>query len=211
MTTTTPRDHRDLQAAVAQLLAAGTGPAEGAVEAVLHALRERLALDVVFVAEFTGGRRVFRFVDRAPGALPVQPGASHELELSFCQRVVDGRLPELVPDVAALGPEVDLPPMPVRIGAHLGTPVVLGNGRIFGTLCCFSTAPRPDIDAQDLQALHDCARLVARKLEAAEAQGRIDPPLDSAHESPAVYRSEVWNLHGGWSLNLAAQRAWLGA
>ncbi|MDE2148040.1 MAG: hypothetical protein KGJ24_15255, partial [Burkholderiales bacterium] len=81
----------------------------------------------------------------------------------------------------------------------------------FGTLCCFSTAPRPDIDAQDLQALHDCARLVARKLEAAEAQGRIDPPLDSAHESPAVYRSEVWNLHGGWSLNLAAQRAWLGA
>ncbi|MDE2080416.1 MAG: GAF domain-containing protein [Burkholderiales bacterium] len=207
---TPTRDHQDLHAAVSQLLAADA-TADGVVESVLHALRERLALDVVFVAEFTGGQRVFRFVDRAPGALPVEPGTGHDLELSFCQRVVDGRLPELVRDVAALDPGVDLPPMPFRIGAHLGTPVVLGNGRIFGTLCCFSTAPRPDIDTRDLEALHHCARLVAHKLDAAAARGLADPPPGDAQERPAVYRSEVWNLHGSWSLNLGTQRAWLDA
>ena len=42
--------------------------ADGVVEQLLHRLRERLGLDVVFVSEFVDGKRMFRFVDRATGA-----------------------------------------------------------------------------------------------------------------------------------------------
>ena len=137
----------------------------GAVEAVLHGLREQLDLDVVFVAEFAEGRRVFRFVDRHPDAPPVQDGTWHDLEASFCLRVVDGRLPEYIPDVGALGPEVDLPPVPFPIGTHLGTPVVLHDGSTYGTLCCFSLAAKPLMSDADLRLLRHCARLVARKID----------------------------------------------
>jgi GAF domain-containing protein len=205
--------HDDLDRQVEALLASPGSAAEpladGAVEDVLHALRERLQLDVVFVAEFVEGQRVFRFVDRNPATPPIEAGAGNELEASFCVRVVDGRLPGFIPDVSQLGPEVDLPAIPFAIGTHLGTPVVLDDGRVFGTLCCFSLAPVPLRQEQDMATLRQCARLVARKLERAAAQGLGDPPPSQHPRRGKAYASPVWKLRGAWDLSADAQQAWL--
>ncbi len=68
-----------------------------AINRVLHAIRTHLGMDVAFVAEFTGADRVFRQVDAA-GWTPIYPGdSSVPLEKGYCQRVVDGRLPRLIP------------------------------------------------------------------------------------------------------------------
>jgi len=122
-------------------------------------------MDVVFVSEFVNGQRVFRFVDAGGAALPFGPGDSSPLEQSYCKLVVDQRLPELVPDVAKLPRSIPLPPTDVKVGAHLSTPIVMKDGRAFGTLCCYSAAPNEALQHRDLSALRHCAQLVARKLE----------------------------------------------
>lgn len=183
--------------------------AEGTVERVLHGLRERLGLDMVFVAEFTEGERVFRFVDRVPAVPPIEPGQSNELEESFCLRVADGRLPEFIADVAALGPDVDLPPVPFPIGTHLSTPVVLKDGSRFGTLCCFSLEPNPRVREDDLALLRQCARLVARKLDLALAAGLRDPPPSRLRAPDAAYASPIWSLGRQWELSADSRNAWL--
>lgn len=140
-----------------------------AIPDVLRMLRQTLRMDVVFVSEFVNGQRVFRFVDSAPGAPPVEEGAADPLETSYCQRVVDGRLPELVHDAHGLP---GLPRTPFRVGAHLSTPIRLPDGRVYGTLCCFSTAPNPQLQQRDLTNLRHCALLVSRKVDAALGQGQ---------------------------------------
>ena len=127
----------------------------------------------MFVSEFVDGQRVFRFVDAA-GPAPIAPGDSSPLEQSWCKKVVDGRLPELVPDVAKLPPSTKLPPSPLPIGAHLSTPIVMPDGQAFGTLCCFSAAPSEALKMRDLMTLRHCAQLVARKVAVVrERQARM--------------------------------------
>ena len=184
---------------------------DGAVEEVLHGLRQRLGLDVVFVAEFAEGERVFRFVDRAPHVPPIEPGMSHPLEASFCVRIADGRLPEFIPDVARLGPEVDLPPVPFPIGTHLGTPVLLKDGSRFGTLCCFSLTPNAQVREEDLGVLRHCASLVAHKLGLARAAGLRDPMPSRLQAQAASYASPIWNLGRQWELTADSRNAWLDA
>lgn len=144
---------------------------DGAVEEVLSRLRERLQLDVIFVCEFIDGRRVFRFVDGITGA--PAPGDEEPLEATYCKRVVDGRLPGLIADAGGFAPIEERPPTAARIGAHLSTPVVLKDGSIYGTLCCYSAEPKAALRERDLLILRQCARLVARKLEITRPDGEI--------------------------------------
>ena len=190
--------NEDLSVVVSELLVAtadSTDPlVDGSVNEVLAALRERLGMDVVFVGEMVNGQRVFRFVDRTPDAPALQAGDANPVEETFCQRIVDGRLPQLIPDVAALPAGTDLPPTPIRVGAHLSTPIQLKGGRTFGTLCCFSQAPSPRLQQKDLQLLQQCAQLVARKLDLAESKGVRDPAPNWSLEPMEAYESKVWRL-----------------
>lgn len=133
---------------------------------VLRAVREVLEMDVAFVSQFCDGERVFRFVDHARG-MPerLAVGGSDPLEASFCKRVIDGRLPELVRDVAKLPNAAGLPPSPFVIGAHLSTAIVLGDGSIYGTLCCFSFAPNEALAERDLKRLRMAAQMLGRLID----------------------------------------------
>jgi GAF domain-containing protein len=175
-------DDRDVSVIVSELLIAtadSTDPlVDGSVGEVLATLRRKLGMDVVFVSEFVDGRRVFRFVDHSGPEAVIRPGDSNPVEESFCQRVVDGRLPGLIHDVAQLPPDADLPPTSLRLGGHLSTPIVLKTGEAYGTLCCFSARPSPQLRDQDLETLKLCAKLVARKVELTRRDGFGEPPPD---------------------------------
>lgn len=170
--------HRDrldptaLDLRISELLVAtadGSDPGiDRSVSEVLQRLREQLRMDVVFVSEFENGQRVFRFVDSAPDGPAINVGDSGPLESSFCQRVVDGRLAELVHDASVIA---GLPPTDIKVGAHLSTPIRLDNGSVYGTLCCFSSAPNSQLQQRDLTQLRHCASLVGRRIDAALAQG----------------------------------------
>ena len=60
---------------------------------ILHAIRQHLKMEVAFVSEFVNDQRIFRYVDSSWTKSPVHVGEGGPLEESYCQRVVDGRLP----------------------------------------------------------------------------------------------------------------------
>ena len=164
---------------------------DDSVSQLLHVMRQRMAMDVVFVSEFIDGQRMFRYVDAAPGAPDLRPGDFSPAEESVCQRVVEGRVPELVRDLGVV-PKDQLPEIPFRIGAHLSTPIVLADRSVYGTLCCFSAAPRPELVQADMDKLKMCASLVARKVALNKAQGVKEPSPAWKLEPEAEYDAAGW-------------------
>ncbi|HTU68603.1 MAG TPA: EAL domain-containing protein [Steroidobacteraceae bacterium] len=153
--------------ALAQVIDSPARPTIGteAVDKVVHAIRDHLDMDVAFVSEFRARDRVFRHVD-ARDRTPIRPGDAAPLENGYCQRVVDGRLPELMPDTARVGAAVALPETAaIPIGAHLSVPIRLADGRVFGTLCCFSFAPDPSLGERDLKMIRVFAELLADQID----------------------------------------------
>lgn len=163
-----------LEVKVAELLVATADASDhlidGSVGEVLKLLRARMKMDVVFVSEFIGGERVFRCVDQAPQHQMIAEGESEPLETSWCQRVVDGRMPELVPDVPAAQARGEVPASPLTIGTFLSTPIVLDSGQVYGTLCCFSFGINPMTTRQDVKTLRYTAQLTAAKINRARQQ-----------------------------------------
>ncbi len=134
------------------------------ITSILSMLRTYMKMDAVFVAEFTNGKQVFRYLDIEADRPVVAVGESLSLEQTWCQRVVDGRLPPLIPNVALFRPTEDLPPLSYDIGTYLSTPVILTDGRLYGTLCAFSFSPSETIQQQDLTNLKAVALVLAHHL-----------------------------------------------
>ena len=170
-----------LEVKIAELLVATADECDhlidGSVSEVLKLLRERMNMDVVFVSEFVGGDRVFRCVDQEPGQHVIQPGGADPLEESWCQRVVDGRLPEMTRDGPAAVREGRAPQMRFPIGTYLGTSIVLGSGEVYGTLCCFSFGDNPTVTAKDVKKLRYTAELTAQKIDRSRARERANAIL----------------------------------
>lgn len=158
----------DLEQRIRKLLVAtaeGADPTlDEAIPQVLRLLRERMRMDVVFVSEFTAGRREFRHVDQAPGHAVLAQGGGDPLEASWCQRVVDGRLPQFVADASTVGG--DTPPPSFPVGTHISTPIVLRDGRVYGTLCAFSFGVNEGATRQDLEILQYAAKLTGNIIDA---------------------------------------------
>ncbi|RYX95818.1 MAG: diguanylate cyclase [Comamonadaceae bacterium] len=169
----------DLEVKVSELMVATSDESDreidDAVPEVLKLLREKMKMDVVFVSEFTNGKRVFRYVDSEPGKEIISAGGSDPLEESWCQRVVDGRLPQYMPN-AANDPAASilLQKLPFNIGTHISTPIVLRDGEVYGTLCSFSFAPLDNPNPNDLKNLRFTAQLTAQKIDRHRDQQRAN-------------------------------------
>jgi GAF domain-containing protein len=158
-------DPDDIDVRIAELLVATSDAADPLlhpkVAEALRLLRERMGMDVVFVSQFEQGRRIFRVVDSAPDKTVVKVGESDPLEESWCQHVVEGRLPQLVKDARPHVLAGTVPEPGIEIGTHLSVPVRMGNGRVYGTLCCFSQHVQPAVGDMDLRRLQIVAQLLA--------------------------------------------------
>lgn len=132
----------------------------------LHSVRTLLGMQVAFVSEFSDGRRIFRHVDSQPDFAPIQVGGSDPLEESYCQRVVDGRLPELLKDATLNAEALKLPvTTALPVGAHLSIPIRFSNGHVYGTFCCFSAHPDRTLNQRDLGTMRLFADFVSKILE----------------------------------------------
>ena len=139
----------------------------------LHAIRAHLGMEVAFISELEDDRRVFRFVDADDGAPRLEVGASDPREESYCQRVVDGRLPQLIPDACQNAAALELPvTREMPIGAHLSVPIRFQDGSVFGTLCCFDRQADETLNERDLGMMWVFADFAARQLERQREQKR---------------------------------------
>lgn len=136
------------------------------IRSILEAVRTHLDMDVAFVAEFAKGRRAFRHVVARSGDGPMAAGDSDPLDETYCQRVIEGRLPSLIrnalehDEARGLAVTASLP-----VGAHLSVPIRLSDGRCFGTFCCFSHTPDYSLNQRDLKVMRVFAALAAERIE----------------------------------------------
>lgn len=148
-------------------MTATTRSSEEILQETLNAVRTLLGMQVAFVAEFKNGRRIFRVIDAQAGAPALSVGASDPLEESYCQRVLDGRLPELIKDATQLPAALELPvTKALPVGAHLSVPIRFSDGHLYGTFCCFSCSPDNTLNERDLRTMRLFADVTGKILEA---------------------------------------------
>lgn len=174
-----------MSALTAESVSPGITPAMRLLQGVLDVVRGHLGMDVAFISRVAGGRRVFEYVATDPEFRPVVPGGSDILEETYCGRVLDGRIPELiidaadVPEVADLAATRDLP-----VGSHVSTPIRTSDGGTYGTLCCFSRAVNPRLTQRDVEVLRTFATVVSAHLE----------PLVEQQRSTELTRERITDL-----------------
>lgn len=136
------------------------------LDRLLHAIRRHMGMDVAFISEFHDGRRFFRQIEIGDSHMAIKPGDSDPLEESYCLRVVDGRLPELIPDACVNAEALKLPATrALPVGAHLSVPVRLQDGRIYGTFCCFSHTPNATLTERDLNVMRVFSDMAADQIQ----------------------------------------------
>jgi EAL domain-containing protein (putative c-di-GMP-specific phosphodiesterase class I) len=133
----------------------------------LVAIRNHLGMEIAYISEFVDGRSVFRRVD-APGLEHlIKPGDSQSLDDVYCTHILEGRLPELIPDTS-LEPFAAAMPITraVPIGSHVSLPIRLADGTPYGMFCCLSPRPMPTLNARDLDTMKIFAGLAAKQVNA---------------------------------------------
>lgn len=153
------------------LTAALDEQAENSLKRTLEAIRVHLGMQVAYVSEFVGDRTYFREVD-APGLEHVvKTGDSMPLDYVYCRHILEGRLPELMPDVLdqplAAGMQFT---KDMGVRAHISVPIKLNDGSTYGMFCCVSTEPQPTLNQRDLKMMRAVAELtsvlISREIEA---------------------------------------------
>ena len=138
----------------------------GTVEDVLRDVRETLNMDVAFVSQFSEDRLVFRAVEGDAESFGWREGTSFPIDESYCKRVIDGRIPQVVPDAKREDATKDLRvTSETDIGSYAAVPLVLSDGRLYGTLCCVSHDPDPWLRERDLKLMERTARWLVEQLE----------------------------------------------
>jgi GAF domain-containing protein len=136
------------------------------IESLLSLVRENLEMDVAFVSEFAGDQLVFRALEGDAGSFGWREGEGFALDESYCKRVLDGSLLNVVPDARSEDSTKDLlVTSEANIGSYAAVPVVLSDGRLYGTLCCVSHKADPGLRERDLGLMEGVAREVSRQIQ----------------------------------------------
>lgn len=133
-------------------------------------VRERLGADIAFLARVDGGHRIMRHLSSAR-PLSARPGDAEPFEATLCARILDGRLPQVIPDTALEPAALELAvTRGLPIGAYVGVPVTLPDGRLYGTLCCLNHGCRGDLGSSDVAFLEAIASTLAHALAEEERE-----------------------------------------
>src|ERR671917_816547 len=138
----------------------------GTIEDMLRDVREAFDMDVAFVSKFDGDQLVFRNLEGDAESFGWQEGESFPIDESYCKRVLDGRIPRVVPNAKREDATKNLRvTSEADIGSYAAVPLVLSDGRLYGTLCCLSHEPDPWLRERDLGIMDRTARWLVEQLE----------------------------------------------
>lgn len=182
-------DHTRAAEKLIKLSEVASERARDTVERVLAAAKEELGMEIAFVSEFAEQRMIFRKLVGEAESFGWQEGESISLDDTFCQLLMEGRLPSVIPD--ANGNEL-VRPLNVtdqaRIGSYVGVPIKFSDGYLYGTFCALSHSPDPSLNERDVQFMRVLARLVAEHLERERHLLRETTERARAHERRRIGR-----------------------
>ena len=108
---------------------------EEQVADLLRTAKDGLNLSVAFLSRLDGTTQHLEVVESSVPFL-FREGVTQPQATTFCQAILDGRLPAVIPDVRKYPEAMRLPAarMP-RIRSYVSVPVVLSDGEVYGTFC----------------------------------------------------------------------------
>ena len=140
-------------------------PRESGIAGALALAREQLEMDVALLTEIEAGHEIVR---RSAGEWPAVgslEGRSVTIDETFCNRLLDGRISNVVSDavrderVADLGMARDF-----GVGAWIGVPLELSDARLY-MLCCLAREARPALGEADVRFLTGLGESMVAELE----------------------------------------------
>jgi GAF domain-containing protein len=169
------------------------------IRQALDLARELLGLEFSYITEFRGDEQLIQGVSGDRISFDMSPGDGYPLDGSYCQRMIAGKIPNVIPDAAA-NPEVrDLAVTRLSaIGAYVGVPVYLYEDKLYGTLCAASHQPHPELGAREVRLMELLSQIITGALEEQRTErenqrlrdriGGLTDELDAAEEDRRVSR-----------------------
>jgi GAF domain-containing protein len=137
------------------------------VEQALAAAREHMGMDAAYITAIDSRHQTIHAILGDPDVAERYQDSVLPIEQTYCMRMLNGDIPNVVPDTRAQPALHDLAATR-EIGAYVGVPVRLSDGRVHGTLCCVSRVPKEGIGSDELRFMQTLAGIVATRLERAQ-------------------------------------------
>lgn len=145
-------------------------PSDDPITATLELTRAETTMDLAVLGEIRDGREVVRCLAGDAESFGLRLGASIPVEHSYCARLLEGRLPNIVPDVGAnqLVRDLELT-RDAPIGAYIGIPLTGLDARLY-VLGCLAHEQRPSLSERDLLLLRDLGETIIAALDNTSAR-----------------------------------------
>lgn len=162
--------------------------AQEQVADLLRTARKSLGLSMSFLTRMDGTTQTLEVVESAFPLLP-RDGTTQRQDTSLCQAILDGRLPEVIPDLRAFPEGMGLPAARFpRIRSYVSVPVRLSDGSLYGTFCAAGLTSDRDLQKRDKALMDVLAHAAAVIIEPGvkqaarqtEIESRILPVLDGS-------------------------------
>jgi len=130
-------------------------------------VRGQLDAPLSFLTRVIDNEYVFVGFAGPSASFGVAEGDTMLLADSYCQRLLDGRIDALVPDLCADPQTRDLD-LTRKLGlrAYAGAPIRLRSGELYGTLCVVDTRTHPEFNERHAELLGFLGELTAELIEA---------------------------------------------
>lgn len=180
--------------------------AEAQIAELLVTAKESLQLSVAFLSRLDGTTQHLEVVEASgPAALFFRAGAQQPQRTTFCQAILDGRLPAVIPDVTRHPAALALPSARIpRIRSYVSVPVRLSDGTLYGTFCAAGLTSDKGLTQRDRSLMEVLAKAAAVVLEPGVRErdrrdtitNRIRPLMDVDH-GPVVVFQPITDLATG--------------
>jgi EAL domain-containing protein (putative c-di-GMP-specific phosphodiesterase class I) len=184
-------------------MAKNRSDAEQQIADLLHTARKSLRLSVAFLSRLDGTTQHLEVVDTSAPFL-FKEGYQQKQEVTLCQAVLDGKLPQVIPNLTDFPEAMKLPAarMP-RLRSYVSVPVTLSDGSLYGTFCAAGLTSDKDLTKRD-KALMDvlasaAAVIIEPEVRSQERRTEISDRLDPlmAAGGPVVVLQPIVDLATG--------------
>jgi len=139
---------------------------DGTVQRALELARSQLQMKVVYLTEHTNTDQQVRRFAGDPTPFGLDGDGALPLTETYCQHMLVGTIPNVVGDTSAEPLSAGLAAAREEgVGAYVGVPVHLSDGRLYGTLCAVDPVAHPQLGERDAALMHFLAATLAERIE----------------------------------------------
>jgi EAL domain-containing protein (putative c-di-GMP-specific phosphodiesterase class I) len=170
---------------------------------LLTTAKRSLRLSVAFLTRMDGTTQHLEVVESSVPFL-FREGVTQRQETTFCQAILDGKLPAVIPNVTDHPEAMKLPAARLpRIRSYVSVPVVLSDGSMYGTFCAAGLTSDKQLTTRDqalMEVLAGAAAViiepgVREREQRLEIEGRLRPLMDDG--GPYVALQPIVDLATG--------------